>query len=507
MAPWNASLPSAAAMSACPSVAISHGSPAQLADAAALSNLAGFRCEQQRVDSPAGSVSLATPGAGLGQPDQQHDADAETPATGTAVNEHTPVFTNSHKSSTDKQQQQQQQQGSLQLAEQVGPHQDQNAAATATATAAAGVSPVADFSMPPPSSVGAHTPLTECEIAAQMAAAAARIVSAPTPGLWQTQAATSVLNEEQSTEPDPVAAILGSFNGHGWPSLAGMTPAGLELASGSVRSVLAGLTSPFDPASFLSSPLPHMTSVLRDAASGGASGLRALGLRFNDMTPVLLNLQRQGGESSTGTSTGAQRRGTASKGTSGVKALCAGWAQGGAAAAAAGSAAAAAAEMGAADDAPASGRKLDTDKAAARAAAAAVESTHDGAGLGSGGYDAGMSSLIAAANLVSTPEYNDEVIELLQTVGPPPDGCGPESQIYTSSLASEQCIEWGISSMLESAHLINRRRVAVILFVDSCGHTGAGPSSASMSHRGIIAILAVQHSSAQYLQYTMLCSV
>lgn len=366
------------------------------------------------MDSPAGSISLAPSNASVGHIEQDPAA-----AAAAIVDEgQTPVFRNRLKDGL-RQQQEQQAQGHLDQEVQGQLQAHPLGASEAAAAAVAGVSPVISFrAAGAAAAAGAHTPLTECEVAAEMAAAAARMVSAATPATWQSQGGQGSLSERPGSEMDPVAAILGSFNGQPW---SGMTPAGMDFSFGNVRSVLAGLTSPFDPASFLSSPLPHMTSVLREAASGSTTGLRALGLKLHEITPVLLNLQNHARAASTGGSSGARRRGAAAKGTNGVKALCAGWGEAKASGAAAaveaaadGGHAAAAGDAAAAGplgqvDAPASGMKLDTDKAAARAAAAAGDGGHEGLMHAAGDSDAGINSLIAAVNFITTPGYGDEV--------------------------------------------------------------------------------------------------
>jgi hypothetical protein len=295
---------------------------------------------------------------------------------------------------------------------------------------------------------GAQTPLSELTMAAA-AAAAAGGSAAPTPTFWQ-----QALQLPGSCDIDQLAGfnLFSGSQGGGGTGLQDMTPSSLLIAS-----LLAAGNTPTDM--FLTSPLPPIGSALRaaGAATGGASGLCAPGLRGGNVTPVLLNIGGGGGlqhglsigSGSTGVRRGTRgstlQRSAAARARSGVgvSALCTGWGSGAMAAPAptqpnAGSGASAAATptakpagaggsgtpvaaaaaasgdaSGGQEDAPASGAKADTDKAAARVAAA-VAAGDSGAGLlqhADGGVcDAGMSSLLAAANFISTPGFEtDEV--------------------------------------------------------------------------------------------------
>jgi hypothetical protein len=331
------------------------------------------------------------------------------------------------------QQQQQQQQMEHVLDEQHLHHGDVSTAAAAAAA------------------VGAQTPLSELTMAAA-AAAAAGGSAAPTPTFWQ-----QALQLPGSCDIDQLAGfnLFSGSQGGGGTGLHDLTPSSLLIAS-----LLAAGNTPTEM--FLTSPLPPIGSALRaaGAATGGASGLRAPGLRGGDVTPVLLNIGGGGlqhglsiGSGSTGVRRGtrgnALQRSAAGRARSGVgvSALCTGWGSGAMAAPApvqpaaahgtpaaaaatpaanpaacdvapgtAATAVAAAAAGGDAanrqEDAPASGAKADTDKAAARAAAA-IAAGDGGVGLlhaDAGVCDAGMTSLLAAANFISTPGFEtDEV--------------------------------------------------------------------------------------------------
>jgi hypothetical protein len=412
----------------------------------------------QKYDSPAGSISFAPSVASAGPGD-----------TAAAANqEQTPVFSNSMKAQQLQDRLVQQQQQHLMQIQQaqhmeveqqhddmLAPHEQQlqqqqqqqmehvldeqhlhhGDVSTAAAAAAA---------------VGAQTPLSELTMAAA-AAAAAGGSAAPTPTFWQ-----QALQLPGSCDIDQLAGfnLFSGSQGGGGTGLHDLTPSSLLIAS-----LLAAGNTPTEM--FLTSPLPPIGSALRaaGAATGGASGLRAPGLRGGDVTPVLLNIGGGGlqhglsiGSGSTGVRRGtrgnALQRSAAGRARSGVgvSALCTGWGSGAMAAPApvqpaaahgtpaaaatpaanpaacdvapgtAATAVAAAAAGGDAanrqEDAPASGAKADTDKAAARAAAA-IAAGDAGVGLlhaDAGVCDAGMTSLLAAANFISTPGFEtDEV--------------------------------------------------------------------------------------------------
>ncbi|WIA19501.1 hypothetical protein OEZ85_004112 [Tetradesmus obliquus] len=439
------------------SPAVSHGSPAAPAPLAAnplLAHALGSHLGPsagQKYDSPAGSISFAPSVASAGPGD-----------TAAAANqEQTPVFSNSSKAQQLQDRLAQQQQQHLMQLQQaqhmdvdqqqqqpmLAPHQQQQQQLDDVLDAQHlqhGEPPAAAAA-----AAGAQTPLSELTMAAA-AAAAAGGSAAPTPTFWQ-----QALQLPGSCDIDALAGfnLFSGSQGGGGTGLHDMTPSSLLIAS-----LLAAGNTPTDM--FLTSPLPPIGSALRaaGAATGGASGLRAPGLlRGGDVTPVLLNIgggALQHGLSIGSGSTGVRRgtRGNTLQRSAagrvragvGVSALCTGWGSGamaapaapaqlpaaaasGASAAAtptaipaglnAGLAAAAAANGDAAcgqEDAPASGAKADTDKAAARAAAAVASGGEAGSALphhaDGSGCDAGVSSLLAAANFISTPGFDaDEV--------------------------------------------------------------------------------------------------